>query len=397
MKRIIYLACTLLLPSALILSSCKKDDNSPDETILPGPTLDLIGNIGFVSNDAEMSVNAEFNVGVVATNSGSGKNLVSFIVVRTFMNIPDTVVNHSFSSPVFSWESSFNANQYIGKEEWVFCIKDENGKTANLFFTITTLDLTPIISFNGNTSFVSGDTSMIINSEFNVGIAANSVGGKNLVSFIVVRNFMSIPDTVADHSFSSPEFSWDSAFNANANIGNETWFFSITDEDGETADLYFVITTTSEEIAAFLNVNMSSFNDNSYGNFFSTSTGLVYFRNEATQNQELIDFAFYIGVTNHTTLGAPSNIDVIEVYNLVDWTTFNTTLFQEAPVTADEFDDIGSNYTFPSFTGGEDDINFLEFGDVVFFKTENEKLGFIKVNSINEKGDVINIDVKVMQ
>lgn len=406
MKRIAYLMCLLLVSSSIILYSCTKDNDNTDETdITPtpdlDPSIDFIGNIDFVSVDTEMGVNSEFNVGIVATNSGSGKNLVSFVVVKTFGGIPDTVVDYSFSAPEFSWESAFNANAITGMEEWVFTITDENGKTASLSFAITTVDLSPTIGFIQNAGFVSGNAEMNVDSAFNVGIIANSSGSeKNLVSFVVVRTFMNNPDTVVDNVLSSPDYSWESAFNANDLTGEEEWSFHITDEDGESAYLSFIVTTTAVggEISTYLYVNLGSYNEPIYGAFFGTTTGLVYSSLEAMQNQELIDFAFYFGATNKATLGAPSNSNVKAVFDLEGtWTWFNETLFQEAPVTASEFDAIGSSYSFPAFTGGEDDINHLECDDVVFFKTVNEKLGFVKVNSINNKGDIINIDVKVMK
>ena len=66
-----------------------------------------------------------------------------------------------------------------------------------------------------------------------------------------------------------------------------------------------------------------------------------------------------------------------------------------ADINASEFDAIGDSYDFPEFTGTVDDINNLEAGDVVFFKTTKNKLGYLKVNSINGKGDYINIDLIV--
>ena len=115
------------------------------------------------------------------------------------------------------------------------------------------------------------------------------------------------------------------------------------------------------------------------------------------RHQELIDFAFYFGVQNHITFGAPSNDDVQAVYDLpgAGWTSYNETQFTEASISAAAFDAIGSQHAFPYFPGGEDDINQLEIGDVVFFKTTKDKRGYIKVNDFNWKGDHINIDVKI--
>ena len=102
------------------------------------------------------------------------------------------------------------------------------------------------------------------------------------------------------------------------------------------------------------------------------------------------------GPRNKSTFGAPSNSDIKAVFDLAgSWTIFNNTLFELSTMNATDFDDIGDSYAFPTFTGTEDDINDLEAGDVVYFQTVLNKHGLIKVNNINGKGDVINIDMKM--
>jgi hypothetical protein len=268
---------------------------------------------------------------------------------------------------------------------------------------ITTRDPRPSISFVISNDFVSGDTVLEKNAEFMVGItAASSESGIGLANLIVLRNFEHTgPEVVVDRAVSGQDLSWDSAFRANAYAGYESWTFIITDMAFETAEISFLVKTEEpaggDEVVSYPNVTLGSFNDPDYGSFFSTGTGLAYNRAEAGQNQALIDFAFYYGATHGPTLGAPSSPDVQSIWDLpaAGWTIFNQTLFKEAAISAKEFDAIGSHYTFPPFSGGDDDIRHLEHDDVVFFKTINEKPGYIKVNSINSKGDIINIDVKV--
>ena len=94
-------------------------------------------------------------------------------------------------------------------------------------------------------------------------------------------------------------------------------------------------------------------------------------------------------------MGSPSNADIKAVFNLEGvWTVFNETMFELTTLTAGEFDAITDSYSFPDFSGNEaDDVNDLEADDVVQFKTTNDLNGLIKVNSINAKGDIINIDM----
>ena len=79
------------------------------------------------------------------------------------------------------------------------------------------------------------------------------------------------------------------------------------------------------------------------------------------------------------------NMEMIKLWRMVEFLDLN----------ADQFDAIGGSYAFPEFTGTKDDINDLEVGDVVFFKTVNDKHGYIKVINIYQKGYKIDFDMKV--
>lgn len=120
---------------------------------------------------------------------------------------------------------------------------------------------------------------------------------------------------------------------------------------------------------------------------------------EATAEQASVDIAFYYGANNGPTFAAPSNSIIIDIYGLMesDWTVFNTTLFQKADIDSETFDAISDRYEFPEFTGERDEITHLIQGDVVFFRTVNEKSGYLRINALNQKGDVVEVDVKVMQ
>ncbi|MEE4257462.1 MAG: hypothetical protein V2I47_10525 [Bacteroidales bacterium] len=401
MNKIKHPLGTMLLAFAIILSCCKKDDEN--QVIVPvpdtDPTLEFIADSAYISGDVILPLNAIFRVGVQATNGGGKNKLLSFMIIRTFEGLNDTLINHSISSQDYVWEGSFDARDSEGNELWSFIVTDDNGQTASVALTITTMDPGPSISFIHDNLHVSGDTTLEKNAVFSVGInASSSPIGAALGSFRVERNFNGSPQLVFEKILSGQEFAWDSAFNASNVAGEEYWTFTITDQEGDIAMLSFVITTENEEgeIIAYADINMGSYNEPFYGAFLDAVTGLVYNRNEASMNQELIDIVFYRGALNGPTFGAPSNEDVQAVYDLMGiWVTFNTTLFQTASITAGEFDAIGSVYTFPAFTGDKDDINDLQINDVVFFKSHDNKLGYIKVNSINAKGDFINIDLKV--
>jgi hypothetical protein len=275
------------------------------------------------------------------------------------------------------------------------CKKDDDPETP--------VDNTPVLNFIGGAGYVTQDAEMTVGEAFKVGINAseNANTKRNIASFKVIRTFNNVPITVFEETgIGDPNYTWEEDVFANTEAGQERWTFTVTDNGGQTKELAFVITTVAAgaDVSAYLNVNMGSFNDTDYGSFMATATGTVLKKADAFAVQQTIDFAFYLGATNGSTFGAPSNANVKTVFALetAGWTTFNTTMFEAAPITGAEFDAIGATFEFPAFTGNADDIKQLSPGDVVYFKTHTDKLGFIKINTITKDGNEINIDVKVM-
>jgi hypothetical protein len=260
------------------------------------------------------------------------------------------------------------------------------------------VDLTPVLTFIGGAGYTDTDASLAPSATFKVGInaSANTTSNKKIETFEVVRTFNNVPTTVfTDDNINETNYTWEQDLIANTKTGEERWTFTITDKDGLKKELSFVITTIST-VTSYKGLEMGSFNDD-LPSFVATATGTLMSKAEAGAAQETVDMAFYLGAINKSTFGAPSNVDVQAVFDLAaaGWTTFNETLFEMAGINAAEFDAIEGSYDFPEFAGTEDDINNLEAGDVVFFKTSNNKLGYLKVNSINGKGDYINIDMIV--
>ncbi|MCD4773616.1 MAG: hypothetical protein K8R41_09585 [Bacteroidales bacterium] len=273
--------------------------------------------------------------------------------------------------------------------------------TGTLFISSCQKDdpviIPPSINFVAGADYISSDVTLLTNQEFRVGINANkdSESDNKMINFKVIRTFNNIPYTALDSTINGDYFSIELIANSNPFVGEERWTFTITDEAGETSEVSFVITTEAG-IQAFLDITLGSYNDEVYGSFFNTTSGEVFFKPEATTNQDVIDFIFFLGATNGATIAAPDNQDAINVFAL-DWTTQNQTRFMTTGISVAEFDAIGASYNFTDFTGTDDNWNQLADDDIVYFKTAGDKLGFFKVNSINAKGDIINIDVKVQK
>ena len=263
-------------------------------------------------------------------------------------------------------------------------------------------DLTPSISFKGDAGYTSTDVTINAGGTILVGVVAlpNSTSGKNLTGFSLVLTTANVPQTLIDSSFN--EGSFDANYNISFPDAGETRLSAkITDKDGQSKEIAFNITinAVTPTVSTYEDIQMGSHNDAEYGSFYSTATNTVYLIGDATNNQAAIDFAFYKGVTTFNTITATSTDHAISVFELgpddLNWTTLNETKIEMTTVSTATFDAIGVIYAFPELTENTYEVNNLEVGNVLLFETVNGKRGYIKINNFDQKGDRMNIDVKV--
>ena len=258
----------------------------------------------------------------------------------------------------------------------------------------------PTINFVGGSDYVDSDATIAENTFFKVGVAAiaNTESNEKLASLRLTRTMFGIVYTDTTLSINETTYAIDFEFNAQAAGVVETIVFTVTDKAGQYAEKSLVITYEAVGVNVIKNadVNMGSFNDD-FGSFYSTLNNTVYNITDASANQSKIDFLFYKGATNGPTIASPADVQANTVYDITGWTTKNATMFMETSITATQFDEIGSIYTFPTFENSASDINQLESDDVIMFRTVDNKMGLIKINSINSRGDYVVLDVIVSE
>ena len=256
----------------------------------------------------------------------------------------------------------------------------------------------PNLNFLGGDEYVDSDAVIEVNTTFKVGIAAteNVETGQKLSTLRLTRTINETAFIDTTFNINDSQYNIDFTFNSQAAGMIEVIEFTLTDKGGQTAQKS--LTITYEDVAVNVNKNMGvtmgSHNDDN-GSFYSTSTKQVFNITDATANQEKIDILFYLGAVNGSTIASPADTDANTVYALQEWTTKNNTLFASTDITVEAFDNIGDTYIFPEFIGTETGITQLENNSVIMFKTAENKMGLIKVNSINGRGDFINLDIIV--
>lgn len=259
----------------------------------------------------------------------------------------------------------------------------------------------PSLDFKGGADYISADATIATNSFFKVGIAAtaNAESNKKLKTLKLTRTLDNTTFIDTTYSIDETMFNADFQFNAQNDGQVETILFVLTDDAGMTDSKSLTITYETVGVAVTKNsdVLMGSFNDDN-GSFYSTVNKEVYSITEASAIMSDIDFLFYLGATNASSIASPFDADAQVVYPAIaDWTTKNETLFATTDITVEQFDAITDSYVFPEFADEMTGITQLEANNVIMFLTVNDKFGLIKVNSINGRGDFISLDIIVAE
>ncbi|MCF8227550.1 MAG: hypothetical protein K9G58_01705 [Bacteroidales bacterium] len=265
-------------------------------------------------------------------------------------------------------------------------------------------DLSPTFNFTGGQEYISADATVEANQQFKIGVSAfpNSNSNKKLENFKVTQVQNNNPTVIYDSTFSSDVFQMDWIFTAPDAETEFNLIFKLTDKAGETQEKTIKITVekTGTAIYKFTDITMGSWNDTEIGSFYSTVADLVYLDDEALNNQGKVDWCYFKGAANGETFAATDDATAKTVFAILtheDWTVRNETRFAMASTTASEFDAIsdGDIIEFEAWTSGNSNINNLSVDDVVLFKLQDGRLGYIKVVDTFSRGDRIKIDVIV--
>ena len=285
--------------------------------------------------------------------------------------------------------------------------------TSVTMFTSCTDDTTepdapPSISFVAGAGYIASDATVTVSTPFVVKVLAeqNATSGAKLQSLKVTRIFnnQTVGDTTFAINSNDASISLEITFQSSATAGVENIEFELVDKDGQKAQESLKITTeeASDEVQKWANITLGSYND-PIGSFFATTNGKVMTVAEGTANPGIVDFAFFLGATNGSSIASPIDdilLEFIDFAPVENWNPRNDTrLIYPAPINANDFNAIGTSYSFPTFNTASSVTlaNQLAVNNVIYFQTAAGKLGFIKINSINGRGDKANIDVIVQK
>ena len=179
--------------------------------------------------------------------------------------------------------------------------------------------------------------------------------------------------------------------------------FEVTDKFGNVASLQvpLVLSQKLSEIITGVELSFPS-EDRSSKTFFSSNTGLTYSVTEVNTDKEriskLIDFGYFYNIAEEASLTGPANyLTNPPTYNLgpngENWPALNVTSFKRATITDAAFDALNQDSQFEideAYETAPGDpklvISGLQVGDIIAFKTSNQKDGGSKTGLLKVTG-----------
>lgn len=225
-----------------ILNSCHHEREEKYKI----PAIYLVPGSGFVSGDVTLEAGIPFNVSVTAT-SNSGEPLVAFKITKSSGSQTITVLDSALQTDTLKIQKSLVTNNDTVKEKWTFVVSDEGARANQQEFIISTTLQPPAIILYAAAGYASHNSSLVVGGLFKIKaeLSANSSIDK-IASFKITKSFGSNQFTMADINLNCAQYTYLGQFNANQNVGVETWNFRLTLSDGRYVNKTILITTLQE-------------------------------------------------------------------------------------------------------------------------------------------------------
>lgn len=263
----------------------------------------------------------------------------------------------------------------------------------------------PVIQLNHGNNLISSDT-MIAPGHLMQFEVSGSKGNYNITNFVIVVNGDS-SQVYYDTGMNIEFFNWTGTF-AKSFTDNEVWEFIVRDRYSRSDIISILIQNDTSSgpgpIYTYTDILLGAQSNQSVGGCYSLSDQIVYFIDDAANNQETIDMIYYFGEDNQT-IGSPgANIEdgiFPDEYNPGDWDYQNTTRYIKTNLSPEEFNLIqNDSMLLVSYVEGEGKRKAKELvaDDVYSFKNQGTKYGMFLVSEVlaTDAGS-IKIDIKIQE
>lgn len=254
----------------------------------------------------------------------------------------------------------------------------------------------PEISFIKVAPFLSGDTSLLLNEQAEIGISARSRSGVDLTQLTVINVHDGIISSF-DTAIYTPNIQYTQRFRKGLSQ-LESWQFYVRDRNGNQSDTIGITIAQDDSsqfgpIVTLQSLRLGAQNQQLTGGFFSFEEQHAWTLTQAFNNQENTDLLYYFDAleTDANTIASPgANIDASVFsgpYSLENWQLKNTVRFEMlASISSIDFERctndsliLATTFNFPV---GKRKAKNLVAGQVFAFVSESGDKGLFLVNQV---------------
>jgi hypothetical protein len=239
-------------------------------------------------------------------------------------------------------------------------------------------------------------TSLKFEVKFTMGDAGDKLTNVKVTSEISGKIYSVVDSSLDAGLFNGADKSLTLTYNTSVGSAIEKITFTTLDKQNRegTAIIYVKPKTVvpAGSVKTTEAIIMGSYSNATYGSCYSLSLNKVVTMSGGFSQQSSVDMLYYYGVTNKSTLAAPSNATLEQLYTsatngIAKWGTRNNTKLLVKAVS--NFDAITTsdlfNSAFPTseISSASDIVNQLSVGTVFAMKTAGGKTALVKVTEIN--------------
>jgi hypothetical protein len=253
----------------------------------------------------------------------------------------------------------------------------------------------PTVGLVNSTGNISGDADLLVGSSFSIEVTA-SKGDRNMDTWSILRDGVALAnfdelDVPENDNFTTVV----SDIPVPADAGAYTYTFQVTDRDGVTGSVEWVITAVVPASFTTFTETLGA-QSSATGSSIDVSEERVYNLGDAKANSDKVDFFYYYGSTNQATLWSPtdSEANADDIFGLAnEWATKNATAISTSTL---DFDNATPADVVAATISGTR-ANNLSSDDVVIFETVDGVRGIGKVSITGAADGEISIDFKVIK
>lgn len=271
------------------------------------------------------------------------------------------------------------------------CKKDEN----------TTEPKKPTINFLS--SGVTGDVTVNVGETFTVNWDVQKGDAKldNVTVLVNGNDKTGYPMTLSGND--KDRFTTTDTFSFNA-AGTNTIIFRAVDADNQATSKTIMVTVkeSAGPIESRTAIMFGAQNNGSVGSSYAVGEDMVYKVADAKTNAAKVDFIYYYGATNKSTIASPSDatVEQFSIFDVTNWAKRNMTHFGATTMSSADFDAITNDAEIVAETQNitNTKANMLAVGNVVAFETEDGIKGLFRVEEINgTDAGSIKINIKMQK